>query len=213
MLRSSRPLLGATLVATSCASAPFSLVYCEDADLRPTHCDCTRSTREVVGDRVGEVEVREHDADGTPRRRHREGRDLPFVLRGRWLVLRVPSANRRPTSLQAWLDCDDAVIPAAIAQRSIEGEGPLFEHEFLALFPATPSLPGAAECRLHVTIVDAGGWILTRMTTPVHVVDRALRPVAGLPWGVPIGDGATADPDKLEPRPLAPLPRLCRTDD
>lgn len=214
--RSTRSLaLAATLLAG--CGGPFWLVYCE-GDGRPIDCDCARARREILGGRVGRIEVREYDRAGALRRRHDGNQGLQFVLLDRWLVIRVQSRSTRPSSLQAWLDCEGATIVGTIVRRGIDRDASgLHEHEFLALFSGSPGADDLTPiCAMHVVFADAGGG-LSRRSEQVYAAARARLPgpIAGLTWGVPIGDALAPAPGEanagLEPDRPPPAPRLCRT--
>lgn len=211
------PLLPAlaALLAASCA-APFTIVYCEDGGPQPIHCDCARAPREVAGGRVGRVEVREYERDGTLHRHYNQARDLQFVLIDRWLVLSVHSRRDSPTSLQAWLDCDSDTIVGRIVPRGIDrDDSGIHEHEYLALFPGPLEHDETRRCTMHVVLAD-GGWILSQSIERVHVVARArlAEPFAGLTWGVTLTEDPAPLPAESEaglaPPPEPAEPRLCR---
>lgn len=205
--------------AAGCAASPFALVYCEDGAANVRHCDCEPAAREVLGGRVGGVDVREYGPGGAPLRAYREGRELQFVVQDRWLVIRVNSFSARPASLQAWLDCGEAAIPGEVVRRAVfRDPSGVHEHEFLALFSGGAGR-GASEtpvCRMYVALAGTG-WRLTRASEPVYFVERVREagPVAGLTWGVPITDESAPMPSerdvRLAPRPSPPPPRLCRS--
>jgi len=209
----------ATLAMPGCASAPFTLRYCEDGAAGVTSCGCAPAAREVAGGRVGRVEVHEtaQMATGLKERRYQVGPELPFVLRGRWLVLEVVS--RAPSaSLQTWLRCGDRVIPGEVAHRAtIREPGGSHAHQFLALFSGAPDPDELATpvCRMHVVLGPTEGLGLTRMVQRVYFVGRtSTPPVPGMTWGVPIaGEPALAPVERrarLEPPVTPPQPRLCR---
>lgn len=208
--RSLRALALATTLLAGC-SGPFVLVYCEGGG-RPVHCECARSRREVLGGRVGRVEVREYDRTGTLRRRRDQSPDLQFVLLNRWLVIRVQSRSTRPSSLQAWLECEGATVVATITRRGIARDASgMHEHEFLALFSGSPGADDLTPiCTMNAVFADDAG--LSRMRERVYAAPRARlpEPVPGLTWGVPIGD-ELAPAQGLEPERPRPEPRLCLT--
>lgn len=217
-MSSARSLALAALGLVGCATAPFSIVYCEDGAGDVSHCGCSRAPREVLGGRLVSVDVREHGrGEGLARRVH-GGLDRQFVLRGRWLVLRVESRDEAPMSLQTWLDCDRVGIPGEVVRRDVTRDpSGVHEHEFLVLFAGAPGLPGTAtpSCRMHVATSDGSGSTLTRMVESVYFVEHVTR--AGqfgrMTWDVAFVDGEASMPrslrERLAPPPPPPPPNLC----
>lgn len=208
----------AALGLAGCATSPFTLVYCEDGEGDLSHCACSRAHREVLGGRLVSVDVREHTRGGGPARRVHEGIDRQFVLRGRWLVLRIDSRSDGPLSVQTWLDCDRVDVPGEVVHREIARDpSGMHEHEFLVLFAGSPGLLGTETpvCRMHVALTDGDGWGLTRLVESVYFVEYVTRagPFEGMTWGVAIADDEAPMPralrDRLAPPPPPPAPNLC----
>lgn len=213
-MSSARSVALAALGLAGCATSPFTLIYCQDDAGDVSHCDCSRARREVPGGRLVSVDVRER---GLARRVH-EGIDRQFVLRGRWLVLRVDTRDEGPMSLQTWLDCDHAGIPGEVVRRDITRDpSGVHEHEFLVLFSGSPGSSGAETpiCRMHVAMTDGDGRTLSRMAESVYFAEHVTRagPFAGMTWGVAIADGEASMPkslrDRLAPPPEPPRANLC----
>ncbi len=206
-----------SLAAGGCASSPFTLKYCEDGPARVTSCECAPAAREVVGGRIGRVNVHE-SAQMAGRLREREyqvGRDLQFVLRGRWFVIEV-HGFAPTTSLQTWISCGDEVLPGEVVHRStIREPGGGHEHQFLALFAGSADDMATPICQMHVVLGPTIGWGLTHMTEHVYFVNRTTDPpIEGLTWSATIEDQpAPASAERrarLEPELPPPEPRLCR---
>lgn len=208
-----------SLAAGGCASSPFTLRYCEDGAARVTSCGCTPAAREVVGGRIGRVNVHEYaqTARGLREREYQDGQDLQFVLRGRWFVIDVYAFAASP-SLQTWIRCGDVVFPGEVVHRStIRESGGGHEHQFLALFAGSPDDVATPICRMHVVLGPTRGWGLTHMVQRVYFVNRTTDPplpIEGLTWSVAIEDQPSPAPTerraRLEPVLPAPEPRLCR---
>ena len=210
------------LGSPACAGSRLLLRYCEDEAGRVISCDCARAPREVAGGRVGQVEV--HESYPTPRgtkeRTYRSGRDLQFVLRGRWFVIEVNALSSPATAMLAWLRCDGLVVPGETVHRStVLGGWDTYRHEFLALFPADDGDDLATpQCQLHVAIVGPFGAFLTRQSEPVYLVNRTSQRAAPLAedntWNVAIRVDPAPSPTRvratLEPALAPPQPRLCR---
>lgn len=211
----------AALVASACGTAHVTLRYCEDEHGRVTSCECAPAPREVLGGRVGRVRVRE-SAD-TPRgireRTYLDGRDLQFVLRGRWFVLEVDALSAPATALQTWLRCDGLIIPGEAVHRStLHGLWDTYKHQFLVLFPGSDADDLATpRCQLHVALVGPGGLGLVRGQESVYLVNRASyypAPIEDEGWSVAIREDPAPSPSQvrqtLEPAPPPPEARLCR---
>lgn len=217
-MSSARSVALAALGLTGCATSSFTLVYCEDDAGDVSHCDCSRARREAPGGRLERIEVREHARGGSLAWRHQDGLDRQFVLRGRWLVLRIDSRSDGPLSVQTWLDCDRVDVPGEVVHREIARDpSGMHEHEFLVLFAGSPGLLGTETpvCRMHVALTDGDGWGLTRMVESVYFVEYVTRagPFEGMTWGVAIADDEAPMPralrDRLAPPPPPPAPNLC----
>lgn len=210
------------LAASGCATASELLLkYCEDEDGRITSCDCDPAPREVLGGHVGHVDVSEYATTprGVDARHYRIGRDLQFVLRGRWFVIEVKTLSGPATSLLAWLRCDGYVLPAETLHRdTVLGEWDVYTHQFLALFPAAdPDDLSTPRCQLNIALVGNYEGGLLRRSESVYLINRTSHypvPVADATWTVSIRE-APALPsarvrENLDPPPPPPQPRLCR---
>lgn len=211
----------AALVTSGCATQ-IELRYCEDEDGRVISCECAPAPREVLGGRVGRIKVRESAATprGVDARTYVAGRDLQFVLRGRWFVLEVEALSAPTTTLQTWLRCDGLVIPGETVHRStVHGTWDAYKHEYLALFPAAADADDLSTplCQLHVALIGPGGLGLVRGQENVYLVNRASYHPTASPdeaWSVAIRDDPAPSPahvrKTLEPTPPPPGARLCR---
>jgi hypothetical protein len=213
----------AALVIPGCvATTELYLKYCEDESGQVTSCDCSLAPREVLGGRVGRVNV--HEYQQTPRgvheRRYRAGGDLQFVLRGRWLVIELDSLGGPATSLLAWLRCDGYILAAETIHRdTVLAEWDHYKHQFLALFPPAddPDDLATPRCQLNLALVGPYGAGLMRYSESVYVVNRTSHypaPIEGETWNVSIREDPAPSPASvranLDPPPPPPEPRLCR---
>lgn len=222
--RRARALLAplTALAAAGCVTtSELYLKYCEDEAGQVISCDCHPAPREVHGGRVGHINIHEYEqtARGVETRSYRAGRDLQFVLRGRWFVIEVDALSGPTTSLLAWLRCDGYILAAETLHRdTVLAERDLYKHQFLALFPADdPDDLATPRCQLNVALVGPHGAGLMRHSEYVYLVNRTSHypvPIAGETWNVSIRETPAQSPARvrqnLDPPPPPPQPRLCR---
>lgn len=194
-------LAGLPAAVGACATGRFELIYCEDGRARFVECDCAVAPREA---RSGPLVP-----TGAPDGANLVGSGLRFVVRDHWLVIRVYSGNPRPTSLQAWLACGDALIPGEVAGRGVERDpSGTHEHEFLARFAGAPASARATDCTMHVVFADENGRSLTRLEDRVMLADlvQGGTPVEGVAWSVVVPEDGAARRQASE---VSPSPRRC----
>ncbi|WAS96852.1 hypothetical protein [Nannocystis punicea] len=165
------------LALSSFGCAAVTPVYCEDERGRLVHCDCAQSPGETV-DSTGRWTVREYhvtDWGGFREKSYTEGRDLSYVILGRWFYLAVETRRaERPAAARVWLRCGGETRRAEAVVRGTKSyQGRLHEQEVLVLFPRAPVEDGRTPvCRLHVVLYDERGRPTARGSETVYRVPQ-----------------------------------------